>query len=704
MINARASLVWMVLGLSTTVGGERTLFQTGHEWIPELDLRSDVAIVYGVNESFPSRVESWRQRGYTVHMMTGVAWGEYREYLDGAFDGQSHWEEAQTLRDGTKLMHGGGVPYLVPTPSYTEYLKTLVRWAIDQGVEAVHLEEPEFWARAGYSPAFQRAWQQYYGRAWEPPHRRPEAAFWAAQLKARLYLETLESIFQDVKKYSGGVVRCIVPTHTLVNYASWRIVSPESQLAGLKVVNGIIAQVWTGTARTPNRYRGVRRSRTYETALLEYHSAVALFEPAGKTLYFLTDPIEDDPNHTWSDYRRNYEATYAAQLAFPSVNRYEVMPWPNRVFRGRYPADASGERVPIPPEYATEVLVLVNALNHIPRETGWLQRRPIGLVVSDTLMYQRGEEDFGAPDPELSNFFGLAMPLVKRALPFRMICLEHLGRWERLEGIRLLLLSYAAMKPLSPEAHQYLADWVRKGGVLLYVGRDDDPYQRIPFWWSEKGSATPLADLLTRLGLKDDSEPGAVRWHSAGEGSVGIWRVNPRELAEHPEGDWFLQAQLDEGLRRARAPIPIPRHVMHIVRGPYEVVAVLDESVSAEPYRVPGLYVDLFDPSLPIVRERFLSPGEQAVLLAVERWPLEESWVLAAASRASEERREEGTYSVLLRGPAGTQGIARIWLPRSPQTVESSAPLSLQDYDPASRTLRIAYPNSPEGVRVSVRY
>ncbi len=38
-------------------------------------------------------------------------------------------------------------------------------------------------------------------------------------------------------------------THSLLNYAQWCIVSPESSLARVNGCDGYIAQVWTGTAR-----------------------------------------------------------------------------------------------------------------------------------------------------------------------------------------------------------------------------------------------------------------------------------------------------------------------------------------------------------------------------------------------------------------------------------------------------------------------
>lgn len=70
----------------------KTTFQTSREWRPTIDNRADAVMVYGVggnpsdrngNRNFESRVKSWRDRGYTVHFMTGIAWGEYQDYFTG---------------------------------------------------------------------------------------------------------------------------------------------------------------------------------------------------------------------------------------------------------------------------------------------------------------------------------------------------------------------------------------------------------------------------------------------------------------------------------------------------------------------------------------------------------------------------------------------------------------------------------------------
>ena len=135
---------------------ERTCFQTGSAWTTKNDLRSDVAIVYGIDTNLPARIATWRDHGYRIHVMTGVAWGQYQDYLYGRFDGTNHEDEVQTDRNGNKIGHGGDVYYMCPGENYGEFLSVGVQRALDAGAEAIHLEEPEFWDRAGYSAGFKR--------------------------------------------------------------------------------------------------------------------------------------------------------------------------------------------------------------------------------------------------------------------------------------------------------------------------------------------------------------------------------------------------------------------------------------------------------------------------------------------------------------------------------------------------------------------
>src|SRR5437879_10770358 len=74
---------------------ERLSFQTNGPWSPRTNLNADVAMVYGIGPRMPGNIETWRQHGYAIHVMTGVAWGQYQDYLNGDFDGHNHWDEAQ---------------------------------------------------------------------------------------------------------------------------------------------------------------------------------------------------------------------------------------------------------------------------------------------------------------------------------------------------------------------------------------------------------------------------------------------------------------------------------------------------------------------------------------------------------------------------------------------------------------------------------
>jgi hypothetical protein len=364
---------------SKTTGKEKTVFQTSREWRPTIDNRGDVAIIYGVGGNpsdksrripFEERVKSWQEKGYITHFMTGIAWGEYQDYFTGKWDGKRHLDEGQVQQNGDTIWHGHMVPYIVPSENFLSYLKeNHIKRVIDAGIDAIYMEEPEFWTRAGYSEAFKREWQKYYGFPWRPQHESPENTWLSNKLKYELYYRAVEDVFTYAKEYGKSKdmnIRCYVPTHSLLNYSQWSIVSPEASLASLPCVDGYIAQVWTGTSREPNYYQGIHKERVFETAFLEYGCMVSMTAPTGRKMFFLTDPIEDWPRD-WEDYRRNYQATFTAQLLYPGIDNYEIMPWPERIYEGLYNVSAgSKEKARIPRSYSTQMHVMINTLNDMP--------------------------------------------------------------------------------------------------------------------------------------------------------------------------------------------------------------------------------------------------------------------------------------------------------------------------------------------------
>lgn len=699
--------------LSAGGGGEvppdYTCFQAASPYKPEVDIGSDVAIVYGVNESFARRVAEWREKGYQASMMTGIAWGGYGDYYQTP-DGLKE-EEIQTGKRGKLFMHGNSktVGYNVPSPDYIDYIKRHVTPAVEQHVRAIYLEEPEYWARTGWSEGFKKEWQRFYGEPWRAPDSSVDAQYKASRLKYELYFDALREVFAHIKaeaRQRGIEVECHVPTHSMLNYAHWRIVSPESHLMDLPEMDGYIAQVWTGTARTANFYAGVRAERTFETAYFEYGQMLAMVRPTGRKVWFLADPVEDNPNRSWADYKRNYEATVTASLMWPEVHRFEVMPWPNRIFCGTFPSeDGQDTRVGMPQDYATEVLTIINALNDMNQPDVQFDcgTRGLGILVSDTMMFQRA-----APHPsdhDMGFFYGLALPLFKAGVPLEVVQLENVLEPECLKPYRLLLLTYEGQKPLKPAYHEALAEWVRAGGALLVAGDASDPYHRVSEWWNENGQAatTPYAHLFDTLGVSGQylDEPRKV-----GQGFVCRLDRNPAHLDDAPEGADLVRQTVARVLDAQGAKLDTTNHIV-VRRGPYIVAAALDESLGDAPLTVPGPVVDLYDPDLPVLAERVLQPGERTLCCDIGWYAAKgtAAKVLAAACRVRGERLEGNRLSFTTRGPAGTMANARVLLPSEPASVAASPEIELQHtWDDASKTLWLRFPNRAADTAFSVEW
>ena len=736
---------------TSVFGSEKTAFQTSGQWKPVTDVRADVAIVYGAGDrramndrpgmTFEERVQTWRDRGYTTHFMTGIAWGGYQDYFTGRWDGVEHWDEGQVTVKGDTIWHGRSVPYIVPSKNFLKYMKEVhIKRVIDAGIDAIHLEEPEFWMRAGYSDAFKREWQEYYGFAWRPQHESPENTYLANKLKYHLYYRALEDVFTFAKEYGkskGMNVRCYVPTHSLVNYSSWQIVSPEASLASLPCVDGYIAQVWTGTSREPTYFDGVRKERVFENAFLEYGSMESMTRPTGRKMFFLTDPIEDWPRD-WADYKKNYQATFTAQLLYPMITDYEVMPWPDRIYEGLYQTCATcTTKERIPRFYSTQMQVMVNTLNDMPfSENKVSGSQGIGVLMSNSLMFQRfpvhnpknenGEEvkaetlNMGSmqltaenmADPQFSNFYGQTLPLLKRGIPVSTVHIENVSYPDTWKNLKVLVMSYSNMKPMAPDFHQYIAQWVKGGGVLIYCSKDIDAYQTVMEWWNTNGNAykAPSQHLFQSLGLASDTpETGE---YACGKGKVYVIREDPKNFVLAANGDKTYFATVQKAFETTpNKGVLETKNNLYLERGPYIIASVMDESVSAEPLTLKGVFIDLFDPALPVLKEKTIRPDEQAYLYNVQKVKNNNKpAVLCGASRIYDEIRKSGFYSFVAKSPIETNNVSRVLLPKKPKTVTvknangESMIAAEHAWDETSKTCLVQFENDPDGITVEIEF
>ena len=293
---------------------ERTCFQTGKAWSPQGDLRSDVAIVYGIDANLPARIANLAR--------ARLSHPRHDRRRVGAIPGLPLWplrrrKPRGRSADGPQRPKRSATAAMsitcAPGENYGKFLCVGVQRALDAGAEAIHLEEPEFWDRAGYSEGFKREWRNYYHDDWQPPDSSVDAHWRSSKLKYFLYRRALQQVFDYVQAYNqrtGRHVRCYVPTHSLaqlrpVEHRQSRIQPRPAQR--LRRLHRPSLDRHIARTQSLSRRKCVRaplRPPSSNTAPCRISSA----PPAAPSGY-LNDPIEDNPNHDWTDYRNNWEST-----------------------------------------------------------------------------------------------------------------------------------------------------------------------------------------------------------------------------------------------------------------------------------------------------------------------------------------------------------------------------------------------------------
>ena len=699
---------------------EQLSVETAGPWAPRVNVNADLAMVYPLDPHFSEDLESWKQHGYKVAMMTAAAWGPYQDYLNGGFDGRFHWGEAQMYPHGRMALHGDMsriTPYISPGDDFGSYLASLIQHSLDAGADAVYVTEPEYYADTGWSANFKLQWKNHFGEDWRPPDSSPDAQYRASKLKYLLYRQTLSQVCASVKQYGEDHARripCYIGTHSLINYAHWTIVSPESSLIDVGA-DGYIAVVWTGTARTPNVYEGRRKERTFETAFLEYAAMENMTRDSGRTLWYLNDPVEDDPKHSWQDYRTNWESTLTASLLNAEVSNFEVMPWPDRVFNGKHPVSSTAppssttrqamRKVQIPEPYATELQTVIGALRDMKQpDARWEHAgtEQAGVLISDTMMFERADPT--PSDEDLGSFYGLALPLLKRGIPVKPVQIERASVPGFLERYKLLLLTYEGQKPPTPEFHEALAKWVRAGAALVVVDEDHDPYNSVREWWNTAPNSylSPRQHLFEALGLPRD----ASGLFKIGDGAVVSARLSPAALTHRNDGGAALR-QLAQQAADAIGLKWTETNSLVLRRGPFVIAAGLDESVpNAKPYVLRGRFIDLFDSSLPIQSSVSVTPGKRILLFDLNATPAGANpSVIAAACRIREQTASAEKLSFLVDGIENTQAVVRIRTQLKPVRMLVGGKLvDRADYDLDQGTLRLRFTNSAQPVPIEIDF
>ena len=747
---------------------ELTGYQASGDFRPSVDLQCDFVMVYGIDDTMPDRIRQYREKGYVIHLMTGIAWGEYQDYLDGKWDGRKHWDEGQVERSGKDVIHNPTVPYMVPTVSFSEYLTERMKIAVDMGVEAIHVEEPEFWDRSGYSEAFKREYEIYYKEPWRPQHEDLDVQYKSARLKAYLYSRAIDRVSAALKEYAKVVynrdLRFYVPTHSLLNYTQWKIMSPEAALINIPTVDGYIAQIWTGTSREANVYEGVYKERTFETAYLEYGVMQELVKGTGRRMWFLNDPIEDLPSYTWENYEYNYRKTAAASLLHPHIWHYEICPWPHRVFDGRYPrfqpniakkdetSYETDQSKPIPGSYSTLLSGMFQLFGDMEQKEFYFEGAgdSVGICMSDSGLFQRTFPDgivsgrklgdrfamakhknTGNPVDEeaaealmkeiredesllldfiqsdaFPQFYGMSLPLLKYGLPVRPVQLDNVRRFAGyLDTLKVLILSYEYIKPEAPDINTAVLSWVMNGGTLLYIGDGSDPFHRIDSWWRKSGYGNPARHLFRLAGMEETPEDGV---YPAGNGKIVVWNMVPAKICLSKELAQEYRYKVKDALEGLGLSWEF-RNDLTLHRGPYIISAVMDESVTEEKKVWEGLFADLGENDYPVITHKEIGPDETALLFDFDTIREDAFRVIGTSARVLDAQTYDGGFQLKLKTADKIRAFTRVRLPQ-----KASAALAVDkqgqhvpmevNWDDASRTLLLCYDSHSEEVTVTGRW
>ena len=623
-----------------TLTGIVTTMQMQQMYSGMYALPSDAVMVYVPSLSYVGQAfDSWKQGQSAMRvdymLSAGRDDGEYFTLYPERGDMDCHIDQ-----NGEYKLHPGGVNYMMPTEAYMEYKWRVVEACLERNPGAIVLEEPETFNLYCYAEGFRDAWQEYYSEPFADPALSPENRYRANKLFAHMWTVFIDEIGRRIKE-SHPEVEYLIASHSIAGYGSWDMTSSISDYTKSEYVDGIIAQVWSDAVDVPIAYAGDKVSRPFENAYFDYATFVGAQN--GKLMYMLCDAASDN-NYSWELRRELWRETLVAQLMQPEARRFQSIIWPDRSI------GLAGQ------EYKTEQLQAYTMQQSIGESaaTVYAGTQGIALGVSDTYSYHRVEN--GTSYELADSFYGLSLPLVERGIPLGAVSLDHLTSAADLEGVEVLLLTYDIMKPVSEQVNQAIADWVRAGGVALYLGGVDDWENVDGEWWTEQGTSA-YGDLIDRLGLELTARPmndmSDFSWSGpSGYGASIQDKFVPYDMNERclifqggtpivtgfagtlgvdcAAGDGHLisvglpsayYGANADGLAVLRDLVAYAVHcaggvymesdLMVAKRGDFVAAQAMN---SAQPQVLQGDFIDLFDPDMTAKTEVTLEPGESALL------------------------------------------------------------------------------------------
>lgn len=679
----------------------KTFFQTDRFFKPKIYIDVDSVVVHrhihDPKTLIPS-IKSWQDNYSCVGKMFFANSDGGNIFWSGKWNGVNYENDIEVDSATNKLT--GSRPYIVPTKEWIAYLKEMTLTSLYAGVKVIMPEEPLAHAYTGYSPAFKKMWEKYYGFPWMAENSSPIGRYLTGELKAKQFLH-LENELADVvlkfNKKNNKNTAFVVPIHSLYGNIAASLSVPLGISTSMKNIDGYVGQIWTGPVKwSLDSYFSDDKS-FFCSAFALYNYFTQLTIGTDKKLWLLVDPVDDDPHHTWQDFSKWYEHCVAAMLMMSDVNSYEVMPWPDRIFLSGY---EMGGGSPAPENFRIKVLSITEALQEMPKGGKWITKNSsipienIAVAVADSAMYERQEY------PGLQGMYGLLMPLVARGIPVSSFVMERVQERNYADLYKVIILSFENFKPTTPKMNTALANWVKRGGSLLFFGDVDDELDKADyFWWHKLGFDSPAEHLFSEL----HKPRRAKEYWKYGKGRIYVSRTSPREFANSEMAEKVYLNYLNWVVKKSKISksLNTPGYLC-IKRGDFIIAHAEKKNFSLK-----GKFVNIFNPQLIITDDINLKKGESGLFKnVINDFEINQPAVLFSTHRLIYQKYKDNKLMFKIKGPAETPGVARIFFP-SAKNINVKAKNSNGENVKVSikknkETFLIKFPNYPDGVIIVI--
>ncbi|MFI4912358.1 MAG: hypothetical protein ACIAQZ_11890 [Sedimentisphaeraceae bacterium JB056] len=672
----------------------KTFFQTNKEYDRQLDFSTDAVVLHPHNILPHNNIrmhDSWKGKADVIGRMFFSDSDDLNEYWKGLWDGESHTDETEVDSEGNTVMCSGIRPYMLPTEGWIKYLiDKKVRPSLDNGVNAVLPEEPLAHTFSGYEDAFKLIYEKYYNTKWQGENSSAIAYYKTAYLKSVLYNNLETTLAEFTKQYASENnknIDFVVPVHSIFSNKATNIVAP----LGLSLKNddfdGYIGQVWTGPINWALKNYNSDEKSFFTSAIVLYDYFAQLVIGTDKKMWLLVDPVEDDPNHDWEDFKSWYQQCTVAMLMMTDIDSYEIMPWPERVFLNNTftPGIEDNAQELVPAGYLKQILSVTQVLQDVRLGGDWLScnsQGQIGIAVADSTMWQKNEEVI------LDGLYGLRLPLLHKGILASNFIMERLADVEYTKRFSVIVVSYKDFKPYEQWMNELLIEWVSNGGVLVVIGHESDELDREEsFWWKDKGLDSPTDALLDGFGFELD----AGSW-GYGEGEVVYYKETPSDYVDVVSKAASLTNNVTE-----------QSGYFAVRRGDF-VIAYSQ----TEQYLLDGLFVNVFEENLSLQNGINLEPGQYGIFKDVSSKLNDVPCVLHTTYRLMKEKYFDDVLHFCLKAPKVTETAAKISLGgRTVKNISAESDgkkLSLCHCRDDSCTILITVPSRAEGVDIKIEF